>query len=280
MPRKEWTTPEQKKFLQDELVQYSNVSLTLEQDKILRDAVTKHQQQLRQWLRWHMGAGKNRAANRKTLTIIDGLMKAKTRVKKPLEIYSKIYYTLRVKPNISTDSNISSLCDQIDKKFRVEPQEIQDEVMRIHNKQHTSRKTPPTESDDEISADVDAETCRSNIQQCAPALTQILTHLSQKTSWSFSVLMGGPDPVDAEEQCVVASLHIGKNRCGLNFAESYRHFDSTVVQAYAEFLDSKLLRKAAMLTGKMIMYLSLQPPPSARKQATTRAATQTMVLMS
>ncbi|KAI5992009.1 hypothetical protein F5J12DRAFT_786241 [Pisolithus orientalis] len=57
---------------------------------------------------------------------------------------------------------------------------------------------------------------------------QILTHLSQKTSWSFSVLMGGPDPADTEEQCVVASLHIGKNRCGLNFAESYCHFDSTV----------------------------------------------------
>ncbi|KAI6146259.1 hypothetical protein BKA82DRAFT_4356660 [Pisolithus tinctorius] len=286
MPRKEWTTPEQKKFLQDELVRYSSmstkeysrywptvfkqwsqlwperavafpdlppdVSLTLEQDKILGDAVTKRQQQLRQWLRWHAGAGKNWAANRKTLTIIDGLMKAKTRIKKLLEIYSKMYYTSQVKPDISTDSNISSLCDQIDKKFRVEPQEIRDEVMCIHNEQHTSRKTPPTESDDEISADVDAETRRSNIQQCAPALTQILTHLSQKTGWSFSVLMGGPDPADAEEQCVVASLHIGKNRCGLNFAESYCHFDSTVVQAYVEFLDSKLHDNVPVIAASSI----------------------------
>ncbi|KAI5992360.1 hypothetical protein F5J12DRAFT_897249 [Pisolithus orientalis] len=279
MPRKEWTIPKQKKFLQDELVQYLSmstkeyscywltvfkqwsqlwperavafldlpldISLTLEQDKILGDAVTKCQQ----WLCWHMGAGKNWAANRKTLTIIDSLMKAKTHIKKLLEIYSKMYYTSQVKPDISTDSNISSLHDQIGKKFRVEPQEIQDEVMHIHNKQHTSRKMPPTESDNEISADVDAETCRSNIQQCMPALIQILTHLSQKTGWSFSVLMGGPDPADAEEQCVVASLHIGKNRCGLNFAESYHHFDSTVVQAYAEFLDSKLSSSISKKTG-------------------------------
>ena len=78
MPGKEWTTPEQKKFLQDELTRYSSmsakeysrywpaffqqwskhwperatalldvpldVSLTLEQEKTLADAVTKRQQ--------------------------------------------------------------------------------------------------------------------------------------------------------------------------------------------------------------------------------------------
>ena len=35
------------------------------------------------------------------------------------------------------------------------------------------------------------------------------------------------------------SLHIGKNTLGLNFAESYAPFDSSLVQAYAKFLDSK-----------------------------------------
>ncbi|KIN93075.1 hypothetical protein M404DRAFT_36424 [Pisolithus tinctorius Marx 270] len=64
--------------------------------------------------------------------------------------------------------------------------------------------------------------------------------------------MGGPDPADAEEQCVVASLHIGKNRCGLNFAESYHHFDSTVVQAYAEFLDSKLHDNVPVIAASSI----------------------------
>ena len=36
----------------------------------------------------------------------------------------------------------------------------------------------------------------SNIEQCGPVLEQVLSHLSQKTEWSFSVLMGGPDPTD------------------------------------------------------------------------------------
>jgi len=35
------------------------------------------------------------------------------------------------------------------------------------------------------------------------------------------------------------SLHTGKNKQGLDFSESYPSFDSTVMKAYSEFLDSK-----------------------------------------
>ncbi|KIM60070.1 hypothetical protein SCLCIDRAFT_26860 [Scleroderma citrinum Foug A] len=199
-----------------------DASLTLEQEKTLADAVTKRQQQLRQWLRWHAGAGKNRSANRKTLTIVDGLIKIKSD-----------------SPVNATDAKISTLREQIEKKFRVEPQEIQDEVMRIHNEQTTSKNTSLAEDEEETDLVADMEVHTSNIQQCAPALQQILGHLSRKTGWSFSVLMGGPDPMDAEGKCAVASLHIGKNQFGLNFAESYALFDSSLMQAYVEFLDSK-----------------------------------------
>ena len=61
-------------------------------------------------------------------------MKGKTRFKQPGEIYSKIYYTSRVKPDI-VDTNISSIRDQIEQKFKAESSEIRDEVMRIHNEQ-------------------------------------------------------------------------------------------------------------------------------------------------
>jgi len=40
----------------------------------------------------------------------------------------------------ATDTNISTLCEQIKKKFRVEPQEIQDKVMCIHSEQTTGKK--------------------------------------------------------------------------------------------------------------------------------------------
>jgi len=152
-------------------------------------------------------------------------MKGKSRVKQPVEIYSKMYYTSQVKPDMpcdSKDSSISNLPDQIEKKFRAEPQEIRDEVMRVHDEQSSTSKnsTSIAEDDEETYPD---DTCKrymkchtwsiatalikflfSNIQQCAPALQQILTHFSRKTGWSFSILMGGPDPTDPEGQCVVA----------------------------------------------------------------------------
>ncbi|KAL4063756.1 hypothetical protein J3A83DRAFT_4378402 [Scleroderma citrinum] len=181
-----------------------NVPLTPKQERIIADAVTKHQQQLWQWLWWHAGAGKNRSANRKMLTIINGLMKGKTHIK-PLEIYSKMYYTSQVKPKIagnSTDFNISNLHDHIEKKFRAEPQEIQDEVMCIHNKQSISKNMPAAECNKEINLDVNMDTQKL---------------ISQHPY----------------------SLHTRKNKHGLNFVESYSPFESILVQAYAEFLDSK-----------------------------------------
>lgn len=35
-----------------------------------------------------------------------------------------------------------------------------------------------------------------NIEQCGPALQRVLKHLNSQTGWHFSVLMGGPDPLD------------------------------------------------------------------------------------
>ena len=91
-------------------------------------------------------------------------MKGKTRAKQPEEIYSKKYYTSRVKPNVAcdslADSKISSIRDQIKKQFKAEPQAIQDEVMRICEEQSsTSQKTRSTVADDEGTyPDVDVET--------------------------------------------------------------------------------------------------------------------------
>ncbi|KIM50563.1 hypothetical protein SCLCIDRAFT_145177 [Scleroderma citrinum Foug A] len=274
MPGKEWTTPEQKEFLRKELVPYRDHlnaqqlsrywtdlyqrwaqlwperattfptlqpddSLTPEQMATLATAITKRH---KQWLRWHAGAGKNRSANKKIMDVVDDLIKVNTCIKQPLEIYSKMYYTSRVKPEIpldSMDTNISMLRQQTERKFKTEPKEIQDEVMCIHKKQITSKNSIAVAKDDEAHLNIDVEVHQSNIQQCAPALQQILDHLSRKTGWSFSILMGGPDPIEPEGQCVVVSLHTGNNSHGKKFGESYSAFDSTIVQAYAKFLDSK-----------------------------------------
>ena len=75
-----------------------------------------------------------------------------------------MYYTSCVKPNSpvnatnTTDTKISTLHEQIKKKFREEPQEIQDEVMRIHSEQTASKNTSINASVAEDDEDFDLVT--------------------------------------------------------------------------------------------------------------------------
>jgi len=118
-------------------------------------------QQIWQWLRWHLKGRKNRSANRKTLNILDSLMKGKSHMKWPVEIYSKMYYASWVKPDNSLDSlaqNISSLRKQIEKEFKDEPQEVQDEVMHIHSEQSSSKNNMLVlDDEDQAHLELDAE---------------------------------------------------------------------------------------------------------------------------
>ena len=96
------------------------------------------------------------------LTILNGLIKGKMQVKQPLEIYSKMYYTLRVKhdnPLNSTDTTIASICRQIENQFKAEPQEIQDKVMHIHMEQTTGKNDKSVAEDEEDAyLDIDLDT--------------------------------------------------------------------------------------------------------------------------
>jgi len=60
----------------------------------------------------------------------------------------------------SQDSKISSVCDQIMKRFKAEPPKIQDEVMRITDAQSSiNQKARSTVTDDEETyPDVDVDT--------------------------------------------------------------------------------------------------------------------------
>ena len=102
----------------------------------------------------------NRSANKKTLNVFDDLIKGKSCAKQPVEIYSKMYYASRVKPDESLDlpaHNICSLRGKFEKNFKDEPQEIRDEVMRIHSEQASSKNdTPVLEDEDQAHLELDA----------------------------------------------------------------------------------------------------------------------------
>ena len=91
----------------------ADTPLTEDQKSSLADAVNQRQKQIRRWMHWHNGAGDNHAANNKTAKIMNGLLKSKTRVKKPWELYSKKYYTSRVQQEMEAGAPIVDVTKKI-----------------------------------------------------------------------------------------------------------------------------------------------------------------------
>jgi hypothetical protein len=191
----EWTTKEQKAFLKAELVLFkkigsrnytkhwealyngffqqwperlsalpgvsSDAPLTEDQRNSLATAVTKRQKQIQAWMRWNNGAGDNRAANNKTAKIINDLLKPKTRLKKPWEIYSKKYYTLRVQQEVEAGTPIVDVNKKIRDMFENESPEIQEEIYELQKadvKKKRSRSTSgqaESDEDDELVLETD-----------------------------------------------------------------------------------------------------------------------------
>ncbi|KAG9311390.1 hypothetical protein JVU11DRAFT_8501 [Chiua virens] len=258
----EWTTREQKAFLIEELPAFKKIggrryalqwpdlynhwfqkwpecplalpnvpvdaTLTQEQGDILAKAIERRQAQLRHWLQWRSGRYTNRAANNKTMKIIDHLVKPKTRAKRPWETYSKIYYSTRIRE--SYDNELPEIKEEIRK------------IMAEHKKAKKKESQAGTDAGngDDDDDDDDPLSRRTYIEQCGPALQHILEHFSSQTGgWHFSVLMGGPDPLDTTGN-LITSLHVGKTNDGRDFSHVYTDFDTVVVAGYGEYLGKAL----------------------------------------
>ncbi|KAF8123595.1 hypothetical protein EV363DRAFT_1070893, partial [Boletus edulis] len=271
MPPRGWTTKEQKDFLDVELLEYLKVGgkgykkrwttlwqkwsqrwperltalpdvpadrpLSDEQASILAQAWEKRQ---RQWMRWHAGAGNNRSANNKTSCLIDDMMKPKTRTKKLWEIYSKSYYVSHVKDSVPSGSNIVTVRQKIEDALKNEPQEVLDELKLEQARQRTSLQQGGSDDDDDD--ELDPLDIRRNIQEVGSTLHRVLEHLAKKTGWSFSVIMGGPDPTSLADEgnhiTRLVGLHIGTNLQGQDFSDAYDKYDTVFVEAYGEFLNA------------------------------------------
>ncbi|KAF8131689.1 hypothetical protein EV363DRAFT_1158891 [Boletus edulis] len=193
MPQ-EWTTDEQKIFLQEELVKFKRITgrkytknwaelfrrwfqrwperntilsgipdsttLTPEQTKTLAEAIHQRQLQIRRWMHWHAGAGANRAANAKTTKIIHDLLEPKKRTKQPSEVYANIYYKSRVQPEITKGMSIADVKQKIREVFETESPEIKEECQRISDQQKDEKKRGKTEARERaqsVDIDVDAD---------------------------------------------------------------------------------------------------------------------------
>jgi hypothetical protein len=184
----EWTTHEQKAFLTEELVTFKQIggrrytkrwttlyqkwfqrwpersillpdlpedaALTAEQKNNITEAVLQRQEQLRRWMHWHAGAGQNRAANNKTVKIINELLRPKTRTKKPWEVYSNMFFKTRIQPEIGTSGMlIADINKKIQEMFENESSDIREQVHKVSKMQKRDTKRRSKEAGDRLEKD-------------------------------------------------------------------------------------------------------------------------------
>ncbi|KAH0839408.1 hypothetical protein J3R83DRAFT_138 [Lanmaoa asiatica] len=223
----------------------ADANLTPEQAEAVSNAVLNRQKQLRRWMHWHAGAGQNRLANSRTSKIVEELLKPKTRTKKPWELYSKVHYKTRILPELGTGLSIADRSKKIRELWENETPEVKEGIYKMceEQKQSTTKRKGNDETgedsnddDDDETSPLDPATKRRNIQQCGAALLHVLQHLGKQTGWIFTILMGGPDPMDPQGANIITSLHTGKTSGGQDFAEVYPDFDTVVVEAFGEYL--------------------------------------------
>ncbi|KAL4080255.1 hypothetical protein V8B97DRAFT_2002717 [Scleroderma yunnanense] len=118
------------------------------------------EQQLCQWFHWHAGTRKNQAVNQKTYQVVNKLLKPKSYVNKDWEIYAKVYYHSHVKSEIegSTTTNISSLCQKIKDAFKLELEEIQEEIFCMKDEQVAAATTARDGGKDDVDPQDDIST--------------------------------------------------------------------------------------------------------------------------
>ncbi|KAJ8580180.1 hypothetical protein M405DRAFT_869666 [Rhizopogon salebrosus TDB-379] len=246
---KNWT---ERKVLWPELDTVAH--LTEEQAQVYAEALKKRQKQLRTWFSWHSNRSasrKGRAAQTSTRAVRflrDLLRPRGGRSLTEPEMYSRLYYASRVRPTVEA---IIKSCSSTTRGERLT-------IIR-----DCTRSAWENEKDEQVIADVKASLAKVSqistagsgdgeledeendtqteetlieAQENLPAVfTSILEFLAHQTAFSFTVLMGGPDP-SKDGEISISYFDIGKTPLGHAFHEFTPDFNSVILGRYLEFL--------------------------------------------
>ncbi|KAG2338700.1 hypothetical protein BDR05DRAFT_951759 [Suillus weaverae] len=171
---------------------------------------------------------------------------------KKSEVYAKKYYASRVQPYIKDElnaikeqsnppepkANLHIIRKHVAQCWESESTDVKEEIsqlareMREARREAAKEKEPPEITNEEI----------------VPRLTEILStffgELHKATGWTFSVLLGGPDPSN-EGAIDVSSLHVGSTKLGNRFNQVFAKFNDNVMVPYYEFV-SHVFPEAAL----------------------------------
>ncbi|KAG1745512.1 uncharacterized protein EDB91DRAFT_1080406 [Suillus paluster] len=185
-------------------------------------------------------AAGNSVVNKLLKNIVKGPTTTQTRPLKESEVYTKKYYASRVQP-----------CS--------ESADVKEEISQLAREMREARRE----------AVKGRESSEATNEIIVLRLTEILSmffgELHEATGWTFSVLLGGPDPSNGGT-IDVSSLHVGSTKLGNRFNQVFAKFNDNVMVPYYEFVshvfsEAGILKEtvAQSLEGEDLLRFSTTP---------------------
>ncbi|KAG6907522.1 hypothetical protein DXG01_008611 [Tephrocybe rancida] len=210
-----------------------------------QDACKKHNDELAlmrkrlgEWFRNHTRELKKQSAG------LDTLMKpAKSkRALQAVEIYSKQFYSEKVQPqvhstvsieNVKATGTLNVIKNQTREAFASETPEVRAAVFALRDASKEAAKTTRNQ-------EPEARTPSQYAEAIANAST-LIEHFSEQmghhTGWVWSVMGGGPDPVNGGRIRTMA-YHFGENYLGHSFKKNHQGYVAAVQDPYSDFVRS------------------------------------------
>ncbi|KAF9455599.1 hypothetical protein BDZ94DRAFT_1315811 [Collybia nuda] len=171
------------------------------------EALSSRKSYLRNWFH-------NRNVNKRKAPIKIQPHASNFRSHQPVEVYSRQFYKERVKPQVvselagiekSKGETLELIKQKTKQAFDAEPEEIRQAIFAQANAlkiENAARRAQARKSVTEHSP----QSYATAIESVAYVLDSVIGDLAKRTGWAFSVMGGGPDPVNAPAVCNARSL--------------------------------------------------------------------------
>ncbi|KAG6810165.1 hypothetical protein H0H92_013029 [Tricholoma furcatifolium] len=208
----------------------------------LSTALSQKRAQLQTWFRWH-ASSKSRTASKQS-SKLDEVLDAAVRSRLPhrSQIYAKLYWDSVLKDKVLPALTVPGKSWARGEKMATRNKLVRDLwdqetdlTVKAAVEEHLSKLMAERQKDVKVDQTRTPEEYAEGLKELPTFLGNVLHGLRQRTGWSFSVLMGGPDP-SIRGEINVASFHVGENGAGLEFGKAVANFDRDFMEPYTEFL--------------------------------------------
>ncbi|KAG5635684.1 hypothetical protein H0H81_010422 [Sphagnurus paluster] len=194
------------------------------------EELDKNKKCLHHW--FNNNSQKQKTTKPATLSINLNPPKEKTCRLQIQEEYSKKYYRSKIQPLVKEEierekltfkQTLAVIKKKTQEAFDAEPEELR----QVIADEISAKSKMAKDDDDHVEA----------IESVPDVMYQFTQAMAAQTGWAWSVMGGGPDPVN-NGRCRTVAFHQGQNMLGHSFCNVHVNYEETILQPYTAFINT------------------------------------------